>query len=258
SRITGPSAASAGGTRVVFPAPGAAVTTAAREERTAATIRSMWESIGSELITTVDTADTGEQSFLRPGFHLISSAPSVVESIERRGSVRRTPQLLQPRVAAAADAVHVVRRGVSLVVVLMIGLGRPEYRRRLHARQDTLEAARLLDRDLRALRRLLLCAVRVKDDRTILRSGVAELAGAVGGIGVVPVRVEKVLVGDLRGIVGDLHRLDVSRDAGLHLFVARFLRTAAGIPDGHRQHARQFVEHVLHAPEAAAGEDRCG
>ena len=44
--ITGPSTASAGGTRVVFPAPGAAVTTTARESRTLARISGRRGSIG--------------------------------------------------------------------------------------------------------------------------------------------------------------------------------------------------------------------
>ena len=40
--MTGPSAASAGGRRVVLPAPGAAVTTAARERRIDSRIVSTW------------------------------------------------------------------------------------------------------------------------------------------------------------------------------------------------------------------------
>src|SRR5437899_2579667 len=49
SRMTGPSASSAGGTRVVFPAPGAAVTTAARDRRTVSRIESRNGSIGREI-----------------------------------------------------------------------------------------------------------------------------------------------------------------------------------------------------------------
>src|SRR5262249_42876398 len=47
SRITGPSTSNAGGRRVVFPAPGAAVTTTARERRTEATIGSRDAAVGS-------------------------------------------------------------------------------------------------------------------------------------------------------------------------------------------------------------------
>src|SRR5437016_1750202 len=46
-RITGPSATSAGGTRVVLPAPGGAVTTTARDWRAASTISGTKGSIGS-------------------------------------------------------------------------------------------------------------------------------------------------------------------------------------------------------------------
>src|SRR5262249_2472119 len=47
SRMSAPSSASAGGTRVVFPAPGGAVTTRARCLRTSATISARRSSIGS-------------------------------------------------------------------------------------------------------------------------------------------------------------------------------------------------------------------
>jgi hypothetical protein len=47
SRMTGPSAISAGGMRVVLPAPGAAVTTAARDRRTRSAISSRNASTGS-------------------------------------------------------------------------------------------------------------------------------------------------------------------------------------------------------------------
>ena len=51
STITGPSTASAGGTRVVLPAPGAAVTTTARESRTLARMSGIAESMGREGVT---------------------------------------------------------------------------------------------------------------------------------------------------------------------------------------------------------------
>jgi len=68
NRMTGPSPTNAGGTRVVLPAPGAAMTTTARDRRTSATMRSMNGSIGRlragcrmKLSTTEDTEDTGDR-----------------------------------------------------------------------------------------------------------------------------------------------------------------------------------------------------
>src|SRR5215469_1994802 len=52
--MTGPSSTSAGGTRVVLPAPGAAVTTSARRSRTRPAIASRWASIGSGSSITLD------------------------------------------------------------------------------------------------------------------------------------------------------------------------------------------------------------
>src|SRR6476620_8073294 len=49
--MTGPSTTSAGGTRVVLPAPGAATTTAARARRTSPTIAGTYGSIGSGVVT---------------------------------------------------------------------------------------------------------------------------------------------------------------------------------------------------------------
>src|SRR5689334_16211178 len=131
SRMTGPSATSAGGTRVVLPAPGEATTTAARARRTSSTIESMYGSIGSGLI-----------------------APA--------------PQLPQPRVTAAPDAVDAVRGGVRLVVVLVVLLAAPEGGQRQDLRHHAVEAARSDERVLRRLRGALLRLVFVEDDRPVL------------------------------------------------------------------------------------------
>jgi hypothetical protein len=53
STMTGPSGRSAGGTRVVLPAPGGATTTSARRARTARTISGRCASIGSDSRTTL-------------------------------------------------------------------------------------------------------------------------------------------------------------------------------------------------------------
>src|SRR6266853_1269409 len=85
------------------------------------------------------------------------------------------PELPEACVAAAADAVDAVRGGVRLVVVLVVVFGRPERGCGLDLREHALEAAGLLERLLRLLGRLSLGLVGNEDDRTVLRSRVAEL-----------------------------------------------------------------------------------
>src|SRR2546422_765743 len=255
----------AGGTRVVLPAPGAAVTTTARDRRTSATMRSMNGSIGRlragcrmKLSTTEDTGDTEDRSYSYTGFTSVSSASTVVASFfrSRRVLTMCAPDLPEPGVAPAAGAVPLVHRRVRLVVVLVIRLGDPERRRRQHARHHALEPLRVLERFLRRLGPLLLRVAAIKDDGTVLRAEVAELAGTFGRIRVVPVGIEQRLVRDLRRIEDDAHRFDMTGDAELHLLVARTFCAASGIPGRHRLHAGDLVEDVLHAPEAAAAENR--
>src|SRR5258706_14580446 len=133
--MTRPSASSAGGTRVVLPAPGEAITTAARDRLTVSRIGSRNGSIG------------------RTGIP---------------GLIARAPELLQPCVAAAADAVHAVLDRVRLVEMLVILLATPERRRRQNLRHHALETMRLHERILRLFGEPLLRVVRVKDDRPIL------------------------------------------------------------------------------------------
>src|SRR6185295_8344918 len=91
--MTGPSGRSAGGTRVVLPAPGAAVITAARDRRTRSTIWSRNGSIGSGIRT----------------------RPCVQPSRSRR---RRDPDRAAHAGAAQAAIAVGVLREVLLVIVL--------------------------------------------------------------------------------------------------------------------------------------------
>src|SRR5437879_1083637 len=120
------------------------------------------------------------------------------------GLIAPAPELPQPRIAAAADAVDAIRGGVRLVVVLMVVLAAPEGGQRDDLRHHPFETARLRERVLRRLRRALLNLVGVEDDRAVLRSVIAELPGAVRGIDVAPIRVEELVVRDLLGVVDDL------------------------------------------------------
>src|SRR3954471_12615638 len=216
---TGPSASSAGGTRVVFPAPGAAVTTTARDRRTESTIESRYASIGS-----------GARCIDESGAGLTSDADGEARS---RSLIAGPPELVQPMITAAADAVHLVGHRVRLVVMLVVVFAAPEHARRQHLRHYPREAMRLFDGGLRRFSGEFLRLVCVEDDRPILRAVVAELSGAVGRIDVVPVLVQQCVVGNSFRIENDLHRLGMAGDAHLHLLVTRILRRAASIADGH-------------------------
>jgi hypothetical protein len=63
--------------------------------------------------------------------------------------------------------------------------------------------------------------------------------------------VDELRVGDLCGIVGDPHRLQVA----LVIIVGRIGPRAAGVADHHVLHARDALQGMLDGPEAAAGED---
>ena len=112
----------------------------------------------------------------------------------------------------------------------------------------------MFERGLGPLRRRLLILVGDEDDGTVLRPRIAELPRAAGRVGVVPVRVEKPFVRNLHGVVDHLDRLGMPGDPHLHLFVTRLLCLTAGVSHCDRHDARQLVEDVLHAPEAAPGE----
>src|SRR5258705_9763669 len=115
------------------------------------------------------------------------------------GETLLPPELLEACVAAAADAVDAVRGGVRLVVVLVVVLGRPERGCGLNLREDALEAAGLLERLLRLFGSRALGLVGDEDNRTVLRSHIAELPRTARRVGIVPVRVEQGGVADLRG-----------------------------------------------------------
>jgi hypothetical protein len=106
------------------------------------------------------------------------------------------------------------------VVLLVILLGRPEGPRRNDLGHDrTGQLLRRLERRLRRERQLLLRFVVEEDRRAILAAVVAELRVARDRVDVVPEDVEQLLVADLGGIVDDVYRLGVARDASRDLLV---------------------------------------
>src|SRR5581483_9936726 len=80
--MTGPSALSAGGTRVVLPAPGAAVTTAARARRTSRTMASTYGSIGSDAISG-DGLRSGSRADSDRTGHARSAEPAITVRVLR-------------------------------------------------------------------------------------------------------------------------------------------------------------------------------
>src|SRR5262249_8917034 len=96
----------------------------------------------------------------------------------------RAPQLFQPVVAAAVEAVELVPNGILLVVVLVVLLGAVERLCGEDVGGDPAEALEL--RRLRVLGGLLLRRVVVEDRGAVLLALVAELSSRVERIDVVP------------------------------------------------------------------------
>ena len=160
-------------------------------------------------------------------------------------------------IAPATAAVDLVAQRILLVVVLVIVLGRIERAGRAdrgdHGLLQHVARVELLLRG-RRLRELLVA--RREDRGGVLRAAVAELAARVGRVDVAPEHLEQLRIAHALRVVLDLHRLDMPGLARRDLLVARVHDRAARVARGGREHARQRVERRLHAPEAAAREDR--
>src|SRR5262245_22965262 len=167
------------------------------------------------------------------------------------------PQLLEPRVASAIEAVELIADRILLVVVLVILLRLVERSRRHDLGLDRLLEA-LGDLSLRRLRQHPLLLAVIEDRAAVLVAVVAELAILRQRIDVVPEHVEQLLVAHLDRVVDDLDRLGMSGAAVRDLLVAGIGDAAAGIARGGADHAFDLVEVGFHAPEAAAGKSRLG
>src|SRR4051794_34231952 len=150
-----------------------------------------------------------------------------------------------------------IMAGVSvrfpLQIILMVVLRGPEL-----GVVDDLRRDRPRPLLLRALDgflgRLALLVVVYEDRGAVLRADVVPLPVRRGRIVQAEEEVEDVVVGDLRRVEDDLDGLGVAGAAGLHVFVARALERAAGVPDGRVDHAGQRADQLLDAPEATARE----
>ena len=93
-----------------------------------------------------------------------------------------------------------------------------------------------------------------EDRGAVLRADVVALLIRRGRIVQAEEEVEDVVVRDLRRIEDDLDGLGVAGAAALHVLVARIRERAAGVTDRGVDHAGQFADQLLDAPEAAASE----
>ena len=91
-----------------------------------------------------------------------------------------------------------------------------------------------------------------EDRRPVGRADVAELAVPGGGVDAGPELRQQLLVTDLGRVEHDLYRLGMAGGLGRYLLVGRIGDAAPGVARGGRDHARDFVEVGLDAPEAAA------
>src|SRR5262245_22572733 len=138
------------------------------------------------------------------------------------------PQLLEPRVASAIEAVEPIADRILLVVVLVILLGIVERCRRHDLGLDRLLEA-LGDLSLRCVRQGPLLLAVIVDRAAVLVAVVAELAILRQRVDVVPEHVEQLLVAHLGRVVDDLDRLGVSGAAARDLLIAGIGAAPAGI-----------------------------
>ncbi|MPM90975.1 hypothetical protein SDC9_138099 [bioreactor metagenome] len=140
------------------------------------------------------------------------------------------------------------------VIALVVGFGDPEPGERFNPGGDIIAfAAQNLQQ---FLRRRPLFGVEREDGRTVLGAVVGPLAVALGGI----VNFQKItaqffIVGPAR-IVNHFHRFGMAGPAGADHRVGREGRLAAGVAADCGDDAGLIPEEFLHAPEAAAGENR--
>jgi hypothetical protein len=152
-----------------------------------------------------------------------------------------------------ADEVACVAVRVSLEVVLMLGLGFPEWSCRHYLGHDfSGPAPRGVDVGDCLLGDATLLLIEVEDRRAIARPEVVALA--VHGRRVVDLEEELEQVA-IRGQIGIEHDLD---RLGMRAVVAvgRIWNVASGVAHPSRDDSALLPEEILHSPEAASGQDR--
>ena len=93
--------------------------------------------------------------------------------------------------------------------------------------------------------------------RAVLRSGIGALAAPLRRIMRHREEDAQQLAGrDHARIIGDLDQFRMAGAPGADSFILRRIRRAAGIAGDRRFDALHMLEHALHAPETAAGDDK--
>ena len=141
----------------------------------------------------------------------------------------------------------------ALEVVLVLGLGLPEVARGRDFRDDLARPQpRGLDVGDGVQRDALLLVVGVEDRRAVAGADVVALPVLRRRVVDLEEELQQRPVVGLRGVVDDLDRLGVP---GM-VAVGGVGVLAAGVADPGRDHAGLLADQVLHAPEAAARQDR--
>src|SRR5579883_44985 len=143
--------------------------------------------------------------------------------------------------------------GVALEVILVLGLRFPEGTNRRHFGHDLARPqAGGIDVGDRVLRNTLLFIVHVEDRGTIACPDVIALAVARCRIMDLEEELEQRAIARDPRIENDLDRLGV----GAMVAIGGVRHIAARIADARGDHSRLLPDQILHAPEAAAGENR--
>src|SRR5262249_47534515 len=138
------------------------------------------------------------------------------------------PQLFEPGVAPAIEAVEFVADGILHVVILMVLFGFVERAGRHDCGLERLLEA-LLNRRLRGFRQRPLLVAVIEDPAGLWVAWVAELPIFRQGIDVVQEHVEEFVIAPLGGVVDDLPRFGGAGAAARHLLVAGIGGVPAGI-----------------------------
>src|SRR5437667_2223345 len=98
----------------------------------------------------------------------------------------------------------------------------------------------------------------IENGRTVLAAGIGSLPVQLCGIvGHGEEDPKKLAIGDLGGIVGDLHRLCVAGLACADQLIFCSLSSASGVSRGRGDHAFYVLEDRLNAPETASSKEGC-
>src|SRR5262245_32545064 len=184
-----------------------------------------------------------------------ASAPAPVSNRRRFTMVLvlLAPQLFEPGIPSAIEAVEFIADGILRVVILMVLFGFVEWAGRQDCGLDgLLEAFR--NRRLRGFRQRALLIAVIEDRAAVLVAVVAELPILRQGIDVVPEHVEQLVIAHLGQVVHALHRFGMAGAAARDVLVPGIGGAPAGIARGGADHALDLVEVGLYAPETTAGE----